>query len=622
MDFDKKLTDLLKKDLRFVDKEGDLIKSEIVNSASSVNKELIGLLINDKEIRNTFFEKIEDYWVFNINKFIGYIQDKNVFSNSVTKFEVKIGLNIDGKYLDERGEVSLVWPFKDCVLKGGMTKEDQGRNEIFFNEILAKDEIDRLFDPKVLTNFKKYTVKGEKKVKDFNRDEKGTIKDNLIIKGNNLLALHTLKEEFTGKVKLIYIDPPYNTGGDSFKYNDDFNHSTWLTFMKNRLEVAKELLSEKGVIFVQIDYNEAHYVKILLDEIFGRDMFRNEIIWWKTRVTKNQSSSFGKVYDIIFFYSKTDKYNFNPPTLPYRKGYLETYYRFIDEKTGKKYAKITMTQAGQGPARKFGNKLLEPPKGKHWKWSQKKIEGAMKKGLIVFTSSGTPNYKKYVDEAPGMRPTDLWIDIVPLNPVAGERLGLDGQKPEQLLQRIIETTTEKGDFVLDFFVGSGSTGAVCHKLDRKYICIEQMDNQKEMMIKRIKGIIGIEKLKGKINQFDEAGISKAVNWKGGGEFIYCELLKYNEEAIDKIQEAKDIKQLLKIWGDMCEKYFLNYDVQIKKFNDNKKYFEKLSLKQQKEELIKMLNKNQLYVNFSEIEDSQYKISKEDKELNKKFYGDV
>jgi adenine-specific DNA-methyltransferase len=107
-----------------------------------------------------------------------------------------------------------------------MTKEDQKRNEIFFNEILAKDEIDRLFDPKVLTNFKKFTAKGEEKVEDFNRDEKGTIKDNLIIKGNNLLALHSLRKEFAGKVKLIYIDPPYNTGNDGFKYNDNFNRST------------------------------------------------------------------------------------------------------------------------------------------------------------------------------------------------------------------------------------------------------------------------------------------------------------------------------------------------------------------------------------------------------------
>ena len=230
-------------------------------------------MIKDKEIKDAFFEKIEDLWIFNINKFVDYVQDKKVFSNSVTKFEAQIGLNIDNKFLGERGEVALVWPFKDCVLEGGMTKEDQKRDEIFFNEILAKDEIDRLEEPKVLTNFKKFTSKVEEKVKDFTRDENGTIKDNLIIKGNNLLALHSLKKEFAGKVKLIYIDPPYNTGGEAniFTYNNNFNHSTWLTFMKNRLEIAKDFLREDGFIAIAIDHYELLYLGVLADEIFGRD---------------------------------------------------------------------------------------------------------------------------------------------------------------------------------------------------------------------------------------------------------------------------------------------------------------------------------------------------------------
>ena len=148
-------------------------------------------------------------------------------------------MRIGNKLLSERDEVVLDWPFKDCVLEGGMTKEDEKRKEIFFNEILAQDEIDQLFSPKVLTNWKRYTKKGEEKVKELKRDKDGTIRENLIIKGNNLLALHSLKQEFQGKIKLIYIDPPYNTGNDSFGYNDSFNHSTWLTFMRNRLQVQR-----------------------------------------------------------------------------------------------------------------------------------------------------------------------------------------------------------------------------------------------------------------------------------------------------------------------------------------------------------------------------------------------
>ena len=155
------------------------------------------------------------------------------------------------------------------------------RKEIFFNQVLAQDEIDRLFDPKALTNWKRFTKDGGQKVTELKRDEDGTLKENLIIKGNNLLALHSLKHQFAGKVKLIYIDPPYNTGNDGFKYNDKFNHSTWLTFMKNRLEVARQLLRDDGVIFVQCDDNEQAYLKVLMDEVFGRELAFNNIIWEK-----------------------------------------------------------------------------------------------------------------------------------------------------------------------------------------------------------------------------------------------------------------------------------------------------------------------------------------------------
>ncbi len=270
-DFNKKLTTLLKKDLRFVDEEsGELLRSEVINEALKIDKKLIEALLDDKDIKEKFFTEIKNHWVFEINKFIDYIQDKNFLSDSYTKFKNKIGLNIDGKFLNERKEVALVWPFKDCVLEGGMTLEDQKRNEIFFNEILAQDEIDRLFDPKVLTGFKKFTAKGVEKVTDLKRDTEGNIRENLVIKGNNLLTLHSLKKEFQKKIKCIYIDPPYNSGGmgDTFTYNNNFKHSSWLTFMKNRLEVAKQLLSENGVLIVAIDDNEQAYLGVLLDEIF------------------------------------------------------------------------------------------------------------------------------------------------------------------------------------------------------------------------------------------------------------------------------------------------------------------------------------------------------------------
>ena len=228
--FDKKLIKLLEKDSRFTDQNGRLIKRTVIDKAWQTDHQLVRLLLSDPEVKAKFFDKIAGALVFNINTLIEYISNKNFLGNSYTRFRNKIGLNIDGKFLKERGEVSLVWPYKDCVLEGGQTKEEETRKEIFFNEVVAQDEINRLFDPKVLTSWKRHIAKGTEPVSKIKKDKTGTIRENLIIKGNNLLALHTLEKQFHGKVKLIYIDPPYNTGGaaNTFLYNNNFNHSAWL----------------------------------------------------------------------------------------------------------------------------------------------------------------------------------------------------------------------------------------------------------------------------------------------------------------------------------------------------------------------------------------------------------
>lgn len=597
--FNDKLIELLKKDLRFVDEDsGELIRSEIINEALKVDKKLIETLLGEKEIKEKFFTEIKGHWIFELNKFIDFIQDKNFLSDSYTKFKNKIGLNIDGKFLNERKEVTLVWPFKDCVLEGGMTKEDEKRNEIFFNETLAQDEIDRLLDPKVLTNFKRYTAKGEEKVKDFKRDENGVIKENLIIKGNNLLALHSLKKEFQGRVKLIYIDVPFNTGGDSFNYNDKFNHSSWLTFMKNRLEISKTLLADDGSIFIHCDENESHYLKVLCDEIFNRENLMNEIIWRYRTYQGQVKDYFPKKHDTIFWYIKNNRPNFE---LSYQENKEDTvdfkrWAEFINEEGQIIFPKYPKTDS------RFTAYLN--------KWI--KENGEPKNGDIIY------NIKGYVVD-------DVWEDIKALDAKnKSERTGFKGgQKPEELVYRIIHSVTEEGDLVLDYNLGSGTTTAVAHKMKRRYIGIEQLDYGKNDSTYRMLKVIGKEKTKGKvepvIEDYDLGGISPKVNWKGGGDFIYCELMKFNEEAIDKIQDAKNTDSLLKIWKDMCEHYFLNYDVDIKKFNENHDEFKKLSLDKQKKLLVEMLNKNQLYVNLSEIDDAQFKVSKEDKELNKKFY---
>ena len=244
---------------------------------------------------------------------------KQFLPDSYTAFKNKIGLTVDDEFISEKKDVVLSWPYKDCVLEGGMTKEDQNRDEIFWNETLAPDEISRLLEPKVFTNAKKIDKDGEHNFDGFRTDINGDIKDNLIIKGNNLLALHSLKKRFEGKVKLIYIDPPYNTGNDSFRYNDDFNHSSWLTFMKNRLKIAKELLSNDGSIYIQIDHNESHYLKVLMDEIFERQYFQREIIWDLGNPSgyKSLANNWIRGHDTILFYSKSNDIIFNKKYIPY-----------------------------------------------------------------------------------------------------------------------------------------------------------------------------------------------------------------------------------------------------------------------------------------------------------------
>jgi adenine-specific DNA-methyltransferase len=263
------LKNLLKKDERLVSKDG-LLKNKIIELALKLDKDLIKLLLSDKKTKEVFFIDVDGTLVFDKDKFVGFVSNKQFLPDSYTAFKNKIGL-IDekGEFISEKKEVVLSWPYKDCVLEGGMTKEDQKRDEIFWNEILAPDQITRLLEPKVFTNAKRIDKDGEHKFNGFRTDANGDIKDNLIIKGNNLLVLHSLKKRFAGKVKLIYIDPPYNIGSD-FQYNDRFNHSTWLTFMKNRLEVARNLLADDGIIFVQIDDNELAHLKVLMDEIFGK----------------------------------------------------------------------------------------------------------------------------------------------------------------------------------------------------------------------------------------------------------------------------------------------------------------------------------------------------------------
>lgn len=558
----KQLTDLLKKDERLISQDGLLLKNKTQELVRKNDLRLIKLLLSDKITKQHFFSEVDKILIFDKEKFIRFVSNKQFLPDSYTVFKNKIGLAVGDEYIGEKKEVVLVWPYKDCVLEGGMTKEDQRRDEIFFNETLAPDDINRLLDAKAFANFKRIDKKGEHKLDGFNRNEKGTVKDNLIIKGNNLLALSSLKKEFSGKVKLIYIDPPYNTGNDGFKYNDSFNHSSWLVFMKNRLEIAKELISNDGSIYVQLDQNESHYCKILMDDIFGKENFRNEIIWCYQGAGQSERQ-FKRKHDSILFYSKTQYNLFN----------WEAVGQLVGEKQKVKYT-------GKDEKGNF----------KSYRHDDGKI------------------YKKYFNEKEIMPRLDWWTDISIIQSL-NERMDFNGQKPEALLKRVILASSNPGDIVLDYHAGTGTTLAVAHKTGRQYIGVEQMDYIHDLPEARLKEVI-----KG-----DQSGISKDVNWKGGGDFVYMELSKWNERWMERIEKVKTEKDLAKIWDEMKETAFLSYKVDPKTIDLNAKDFIDLNIAEQKKFLIECLDKNQLYVNLSEIDDEEYGVSKEDIKLNREFY---
>lgn len=684
MSFNCKLIDLLKTNPNLVDDEGELLIAAVTDRAWKIDHDLVKLLLSDKEIKDKFFEEIEGHWIFNINTFLEYITQNKFLDNSYTRFSQNIGLTIGGKTLRERGEVALAWPYKDCVLEGGQTKEEEKRKEIFFNEVLAQDEINRLFDPKVLTNFTRYTTTGPQPVKEIRRDDHGVIRENLIIKGNNLISLQLLKQEFYNKIKLIYIDPPYNLKGDSFGYNDSFNHSTWLTFMRNRLKIAEKLLHPEGAIFVQIDLHELGYLNVLMDEIFG---FQNkvQIIAVKTASPagfKTVNPGPIDVTEYILFYTK-DRKSFNFTRNYVATEYDENYNLYIQniEESPEKWKLLSLRDViYEQNGIKLGKTINESNKNAKAKWGdywkviryqimakfalenaervvsvrdphkpsdrlkaalgistnnkgsvivyQKNIQDEElnedeRKETYLYNGGALSFYSNKVMELNGRKTstillTDFWDDLSwdGIAKEGGVKLK-NGKKPERLIKRVLDMAAREGDIVMDFFLGSGTTASVSHKMGIQYIGIEQIDYGKNSAVERLMNVI-----KG-----DKTGISNNVNWQGGGDFIYCELMQYNQAFMERIQDANTSDELLQIWQEMAETSFLNWYVNPKVPEDAVNVFiaigqEENGVEKQKKLLCELLDKNQLYVNLSEIDDAKFKVREEVKSLNKAFYGKI
>ena len=639
--FDDKLIALLKTNPDFVDDTRELLRDRVKNSAWQFDHDLINLLLTEKEVESKFFEEVNGRWIFNNNTFVDYINDKNFLADSYTQFRNKIGLNIDNKFLRERGEVALVWPYKDCVLEGGQRREEEKRQEIFFNELLAQDEINRMLDPKVLTNWTRYTAEGEQEATDIRRDESSIIRENLLVKGNNLIALHCLKQEFRKQVKLIYIDPPYNTGGDSFGYNDSFNHSSWLTFMRNRLEVAKELLRNDGLIFVQCDDNEQAYLKVLMDEVFGTANFISNSVVMINRGGRDYGG-IARTHEYLLIFSKDPETELNQIEEKDKK------FDYEDELGGFNLMELRnrniIFNAGNRPnlcypfyvnpigadaqgllgvslESKAGLVEVMPLKSQGvqtvWRWGKEKAQAHLNtdvKGKAK-RDGGYMIVQKHRKATKRQR--SIWDEKEFVNERGTEhikalfgRKAFDYPKSEHLIARIIELGSDVGDIVLDFHLGSGTTASAAHKMGRQYIGIEQMGYVAEITMSRLIKVIAGE----------QGGISKSVNWQGGGDFIYCELMQYNEVFMERILSAESTEALLDIWREMSRESVLNWYVNPEKPEEAEACFIAIDdIGKQKDLLVELLDKNQLYVHLSEIEDVDFGISEEDKALNREFY---
>ncbi|WQY69711.1 site-specific DNA-methyltransferase [Helicobacter pylori] len=585
---------------------------------------------NANDYKNAFFKMIANSLVFNEKALLECLETKEL-EKSFTRFKNKIGLYSQGGFLKSSGFVVLHFPFKDNVLLGNAKDNSTKSDELFYHEILHKNEIDTLLNKKALCHFEMHGQGDlESALKDKNT--------NYLIKGNNLIVLHSLKKKFAKQVKCIYIDPPYNTGNDSFNYNDNFNHSSWLVFMKNRLEAAREFLSDDGVIFVQCDDNEQAYLKVLMDEIFGRENFVSCI----THIVKPEGRMYGQVaktHEYILVYAKNiNNLIFNEIE---KEGHAFSY---ADEKGGFDLQGLENRnfRAFNGlniPSLRYGLFIDENQKDSNgfmpvfgeyrdgltevfpdsrngfdlvWRWGKEKalkenhsLVGVFKDRLRVFQKvrSNTTRAKsifwdksmitqKGTEEVKQIFKTQIF----------------DFPKPEALISRILEISTNENDLVLDFFAGSGTTCAVAHKMKRRYIGIEQMDYIETITKERLKKVI----------EGEQGGISKKCDFKGGGSFVYAELKEVNLEIKKQILNANSASECLKIFNDLSGRFLKRADCKIDEIHSEE--FQNLDLNEQKRIYCKLLDSNEDYLNLGDIDEDAWEIDERTKKYNEIFYS--
>ncbi|MGO2743060.1 MAG: DNA methyltransferase [Pseudolactococcus laudensis] len=613
----------------------ELNRSKLSTDLRQYDEKLLKKLLSIDFIREHYLVELAGEKIFKVELLEEAVLYSDYWDTSYTKYENRVGLTSGGKFLADNEDVVLDFPFKDGVLTAAMTKEDNedGYDDAFLNEVIEKDEIDRLFDKKVFVNAKKYDEDGSHEVTEF------STQDNLIIKGNNLFALHSLKERYAGKVKLIYLDVPYffkkKISEDSFKYNSNFHLSSWLTFLKNRLEIAKELLSEKGSIWINISEDGMHYLKLLADSIFTKEKFVGTI----PRKTRNGKSdvpfNLSQDFDWLLVYTNGS----DSDEIIGRK--VERKYLTTEDFPSRPWRKADMTSQRTIQERPNSNfTMVNPKTGKEYPVNPKRSWAVAKdtfqewydNGGIGFPDdydfmSGEKPFRRVFkdeDDAEDKKASAVYSDFLlklydgkTINSLGNDQIDelfgrddFDYAKPEELLMEIIKITTAENDLVLDFFMGSATTQAVALKMNRRFIGIEQMDYINTVSVPRLQKVIAGE----------QGGISKDVNWQGGGSFVYAELMLKNMGYLQDIIHSSDLTELKMVYDRMKS----NDDVDVSFRADLTKIDFSEGFEANKRLLVKLLDKNGLYYNYSEIDDANVSdiIADTDYQFNHAFYEET
>ena len=613
--------------------DGKLLKNAVIERAAKLDAVLLQKLLGHAALRAHFFVEVDGVAVFDKVKFQDFVSNKAFLPDSYTAYRNRIGLtDCRGRFLKDSDEVVLAWPYKDCVLEGGQTKEDRGRDEVFWNTTLAPDDISRLFEPKVLTKLERWDSEAVNTGKPNAVGEIGR-NDNLLIKGNNLLALHTLKARYAGEIDLVYIDPPYNppSAANTFLYNNRFNHSTWLTFIKNRLEVAKQLMKRDGSLIVAIDDNEFYFLGVLLTELFPTHEVHCITLVHNPRGV--QGTNFSYTHEYAFFVIPRGKRTISPRRIeaeeidwaPLRNWGTESerldaancfYPVLVKDGAIVGFGKDETSNSSFHPSKNVplpdGTIQVWPIDAKgverKWRYARQSVED-VKHLLRPVSKKGVVDIELGKDF--GLQRT-VWQDTRYDANVYGTQLlktlapSCDFSYPKSIWTVFDCIKAVVGDnksaVVLDFFAGSGTTGHAVLELNkvdggsRRFILAEQLDYIERCTKARITAVMRNDHL--------------------NEQLVYAELAEWNAKLADEVRDAETPQAVAEVVARIKAGGYLRPGVELSALEESA--FDALALADQKRLLLDVLDANHLYVNVGDMADETFGISLEDQAVNLAF----